>query len=111
LSDEKPNSYPDWCMKDNLNGENNTPTKSVYPQSKIDDGWDIGEPPPREWMNFYQNLTAKWIRYFDSQIDSMNKNLDEINKTISDFSGRIKYCETEINKIEEKTQKLMEKFL
>lgn len=68
LKTSRPNIFPDWCMQDNSNGINNTPTKSAYPQSKSDNGWDIGEIPPREWENYWKNLTAQWTRYFDEQI-------------------------------------------
>ena len=69
---DKPSLFPDWCMKDNSNGPNKKPTKSPYPQSKIDDGFDVGETPPREWENFWKNLIALWTHYFDEQISKIS---------------------------------------
>nr|BFD33739.1 hypothetical protein GTC16762_33580 [Pigmentibacter ruber] len=68
----KPEKFPDWCMKDNKNGFNNTPTKAEYPQAKIDDGWDIDEIPPREWENFKNNLVAQWIRYLQEKTEKIS---------------------------------------
>lgn len=69
---DRPSLFPDWCMKNNSNGPNDTPTKSAYPQSKTDDGFDIGEIPPREWENYWKNLTALWTHYFDEQIEKIS---------------------------------------
>lgn len=71
-STNRPDKFPDWCMLNNSNGPNNTPTKSPYPQSKSNDGWDIGEIPPREWENFWKNLNAQWTHYFDEQISKIS---------------------------------------
>lgn len=133
----KPESYPDWCLKDNSNGKNNTPTKIPYPQDKIDDGWNNGEIPRREWENYHKNLNSLWIRYFDNQIVSINETLDSINTTLKSFSThfssidttlssfsnqissidttinsqntRIEYCEEKIKEILEQTTILMGK--
>jgi hypothetical protein len=68
----KPNKYADWCIKNNKNGLNNTPTKVEYPQSKIDDGWDVDEIPPREWENYKNNLVGQWLRYLDEQLQKVS---------------------------------------
>ncbi len=68
----KPENFPDWCMKNNKNGINNTSTKFEYPQAKKDDGWDIDEAPPREWENYWKNLTAIWLRYLDEQLQKVS---------------------------------------
>jgi hypothetical protein len=61
---DKPNIYPDWCIS-----EKNC---ALYPQSKIQDGWIKAEPPPSEWVNFFNNLVGKWTRYFDETISKIS---------------------------------------
>ncbi|WP_397602201.1 hypothetical protein [Silvanigrella sp.] len=68
----KPDVFPDWCVENNKNGFNNTPTKVEYPLEKIKNGWDINEVPPREWENYWKNLTAKWLHYLDEQLQKVS---------------------------------------
>jgi hypothetical protein len=68
----KPEKYPDWCMKNNKNGFNNTLTKQEYPQEKINDGWDIDEVPAREWENYKNYLTSIWLRYLDEKTEKIS---------------------------------------
>lgn len=68
----KPDVFPDWCVENNKNGFNNTPTKVEYPLEKVKNGWDINEVPPREWVNFLYNLLSKWIRYLNERVEKIS---------------------------------------
>lgn len=70
----KPQIFPDWCMKD----ETDLPNKLEYSQEKKDYGWSIDEVPPREWENYKNNLTSLWIHYFDEMVNEQKKKLESI---------------------------------
>ena len=68
--DGTPN-YPRWAtniVKDEINNEFN---KYEPPEQKKDIGWARGESPPRQWMNYNDDLTAKWIEYIDQEIQKL----------------------------------------
>ncbi len=66
----KPTTVLQWATSpiviSGVSGKNHRETPAA---SKITDGWDFNEKPPRQDMNFLFNLAGEWIEFFDSVID------------------------------------------
>lgn len=67
MSKVKPNKFPEWAsslVQSDFNKEYN---RYEPPQAKKEVGWEYGEVPPRQWVNYQANLTCQWLEYLDSQ--------------------------------------------
>lgn len=62
----KPESYPDFALKLVNNRPNNQPNKVPPDADKIENGFKYGDIPASEVVNYQENLSGQWIRYFDS---------------------------------------------
>jgi len=63
----KPTSKPDWTV-----GNPSFGTVTVEPSAgKKQNGWDIGERPPRQFMNWLFFNIGEWIDYFETTTDGL----------------------------------------
>ena len=62
----KPQSYPDFALNLVNNRPNNQPNKVAPDSDKILNGYKYGDIPASEIVNYQENLSGQWIRYFDS---------------------------------------------
>jgi len=66
LKDGQPN-YPEWASEDVQDDLNKEYNKYEPPEQKKKIGWERGESPPRQWMNYNADLIYKWIKYLDEK--------------------------------------------
>jgi hypothetical protein len=67
MSKTRPEQFTRWasCLaQSDLNKEYN---RYEPPTAKKDIGWEYGEVPPRQLVNYQENLTCMWLEYLDSQ--------------------------------------------
>jgi len=69
----RPTVFPDFATDDLNNGLYGAPNVQEPPLSKKESGWDWGEPPPREWMNWIHRISNNWIKYNDERNNEVDK--------------------------------------
>ena len=63
----KPTSKPDWTV-----GNPSFGTVTVEPSAgKKQNGWDVGERPPRQFMNWLFFNIDEWIDYLETTTDAL----------------------------------------
>lgn len=65
----EPTDLPRWASTDIANGPGGANNVIEPSEAKKDIGWNVGERPPREYMNWFQRVTYLWTLYLDSWID------------------------------------------
>lgn len=66
MSKTRPDKFPRWAsylVQSDINKEYN---RYEPPEAKKDIGWEYGEVPPRQWINYQENLTCTWLEYLDN---------------------------------------------
>jgi hypothetical protein len=67
MSKKRPTDFPEWASDLVQNEINKEYNKYKPPLAKKKSGWEVGEVPPRQWVNYQADLTNLWIEYLDSQ--------------------------------------------
>lgn len=64
----RPTTFPTWATNTNYAGGPDAGTASkVSPSAgRFADGWRNNDVPPAQEQNFWQNLVASWVSYFDN---------------------------------------------
>lgn len=60
-------NYPRWATNIEINPDNGESNKYEPPEAKKDKGWERGEVPPRQWLNYNADLIYQWIKYLDEK--------------------------------------------
>jgi hypothetical protein len=87
MSKKRPAKFPQWAselVKNDINKEYN---KYEPPTEKKKSGWELGEVPPRQWVNYQADLTNTWLEYLASQsnkasIYTTKKDLPKAKKSL-----------------------------
>ena len=67
MAKHRPDKFPRWAshlVQSDINKEFN---RYEPPPAKQEIGWDVGEIPPRQWVNYKANLTCQWLEYLDTE--------------------------------------------
>ena len=67
MNKNRPDKFPKWAsslVQSELNKEFN---RYEPPAAKQEIGWDVGEVPPRQWINYQENLSCQWLEYLDAE--------------------------------------------
>lgn len=59
----KPTEFPRFASVDTFNGPSNQINFLEPSEAKKDQGWDFGEFPPRENMNWIHRFNYEWLVY------------------------------------------------
>ena len=78
--------YPDFAMTDMNDPSSGQPNVVSPSAGKKDVGWVYNEKPPRQYFNWLSRVTSKWIRYFDTTLDSVLSQLSNITTDIGNHA-------------------------
>jgi len=67
MSKTRPQDFPEWASRLVQNEINKEYNKYKPPLAKKKNGWEVGEVPPRQWVNYQADLTNSWLEYLDDQ--------------------------------------------
>ena len=65
----KPSKFPEWASVLSQSPINKEYNRYEPPNAKKKLGWEFGEVPPRQWVNYQQNLNCQWLEYFDANLN------------------------------------------
>jgi len=65
----KPKKFPEWASSYVQNPINKEYNRYEPAEAKKKLGWEYGETPPRQWVNYHQNLTCQWLEYLDEHLN------------------------------------------
>lgn len=86
----KPNFYPDWATEDTTLPSTGQTNKVQPKTSLITIGWDKGQIPSAEELNWELNNLGNWIRYLnDEVVDNLSNVYLPKTGTQLDFEGDI----------------------
>lgn len=74
----EPTDLPRFASTDVANGPGGANNVEEPSESKKDIGWQVGERPPRETMNWIHRMTYQWTAYLDSWIDYVRNALPPV---------------------------------
>jgi hypothetical protein len=67
MNKTRPSQFPEWASRLVQNEINKEFNKYEPPLAKKRIGWELGEVPPRQWVNYMADLTNSWLEYLDAQ--------------------------------------------
>lgn len=87
----RPNKYPRWASS--LVRDEVTHRLNIYEPSeaKKDIGWVAGEVPPRQWVNWSNNLTYQWIKYLDHNVSTPTEYAKDSLPSAASHKAKIVY--------------------
>jgi len=68
----RPSSFARWATTVVVDPVSNAPNIVVPTESKQNVGWARAEPPPRNYMNWMQNLNYQWQQYLDYRVNTLD---------------------------------------
>lgn len=72
MAASKPIEFPEFASVDTFNGPGGQINFVAPSEAKKDQGWDFGEFPPREYMNWIHRRTFEWIQYLQESTGRRN---------------------------------------
>lgn len=90
---DKPPVYPKWADTDESDPVSGQSNVVKPPTAREDSGWTRREIPPRQWMNWLQRFTYRWILWLEQEADKVQPHIDDEDAvhgaTAADTAGKI----------------------
>lgn len=67
----RPSSFPEFASVDTFNGPASAINVVEPSTGKKQQGWDWGEKPPREHMNWIHRVSYNWFVYLDEKVTAL----------------------------------------
>lgn len=86
---DRPDKKPRWATEYKFSSVTNNPNVVEPTESKKNVGWDVFEPPARNYFNWLGLKTYEWIDYLDYLATSLNKVSDGDGENLFDVENTL----------------------